>query len=71
MPLETPVLCKRIPTPPWGDPADRRLVDYDGYVACGGYSGLTKALAMEPGRWWMSLRPANCEGEGGPVSPRG
>ena len=48
MPLETPVLCKRIPTPPWGDPADRRLVDYDGYVASGGYSGLAKALAMEP-----------------------
>jgi len=25
MALEEPVLCKRIPTPPWGDQRDRKL----------------------------------------------
>lgn len=71
MPLETPVLCKRIPTPPWGDPADRRLVDYDGYVASGGYSGLTKALAMEPGEVVDVVKASELRGRGGAGFPAG
>ena len=29
MPVTEPVLTKRIPTPPWGDPSERRLVTYE------------------------------------------
>ncbi len=32
MPVTEPVLCKRIPTPPWGDPKDRHVVGYDEYA---------------------------------------
>ena len=46
MPLEEPVLCKRIPTPPWGDPAKRKRVTYAHYVKTGGYEPLRKALEM-------------------------
>ena len=50
MPLKEPVLCKRIPTPPWGDPADRKVIRYDEYVKTGGYLALDRALKMEIGR---------------------
>ena len=33
--LEAPVLCSRIPTPPWGDPATRVQVMYDRFVETG------------------------------------
>ena len=48
MRLEKPVLTKRIPTWPWGDPKDRHIVGIDEYRTTGGYDALKKALAMEP-----------------------
>ncbi|MHC4275209.1 MAG: hypothetical protein ACYSUR_16295, partial [Planctomycetota bacterium] len=55
MPVTEPVLTKRIPTPPWGDPKDRHLVGYDEYVASGGYEMLAKARG---GRRYLTL---NCD----------
>ena len=43
MTMSEPVLTKRIPTPPWGDFADRHLVTYDEYVKTGGYQALEQA----------------------------
>jgi NADH:ubiquinone oxidoreductase subunit F (NADH-binding) len=48
MPINEPVLTKRIPTAPWGDPKDRRTIDIDEYVRTGGYQSLEKALASKP-----------------------
>ena len=48
MPVTDPVLTKRIPTPPWGEPESRKLVDYEGFVATGGYAALEQSLDMEP-----------------------
>ena len=44
MPLSEPILCQRIPTHPWGDPKDRKVVTYKNFVDTGGYAGLNKAL---------------------------
>ena len=35
MPMDGPALTARIPTPPWGDFADRHLVGIDEYVRTG------------------------------------
>ena len=40
MPMTDPVLTRRIPTPPWGEASERKLVDYDAYVKSGGYTTL-------------------------------
>ena len=44
MAFTEPVLLKRIPP----DPAKRKTVWYDEYVATGGYAALRKALDMTP-----------------------
>ena len=46
MPVTEPVLCKRIPTAPWGDPKDRQIVGYDEFVKTEGYETLRAALDM-------------------------
>ena len=71
MPLAEPVLCKRIPTPPWGDPADRKLVDYDQFVATGGYVGLDKALATDPAAVIDQVKASEVRGRGGAGFPAG
>jgi len=71
MPLSEPVLCKRIPTPPWGDPADRKTIDYDGYISTGGYVGLEKALSMEPTAVIDEVKAAELRGRGGAGFPAG
>ncbi len=40
MPVTEPILTKRIPTAPWGDPKDRHIVGYDEYVKTEGYETL-------------------------------
>jgi len=65
MALQTPVLCKRTPTPPWGDPADRKFVGYDDYVATGGYEGLRKALDFEPKDLVQFVKDSQLRGRGG------
>jgi len=40
MPMNEPVLTKRIPTFPWGDPKTRKTVGVDEFMATGGYKSL-------------------------------
>ena len=71
MPLKEPVLCKRIPTPPWGDPADRKVIRYDEYVKTGGYLALDRALKMEPGEVVDLVKASELRGRGGAGFPAG
>jgi len=63
--LETPVLCKRIPTPPWGDPAGRKLVGFDQYVSTGGYQSLDKAMGLQPQQVIDIVKASELRGRGG------
>ena len=65
MALAEPVLLKRIPTPPWGNVADRKLVTYSDYVATGGYEGLKKSLEMQPGELVDLVKASELRGRGG------
>jgi NADH-quinone oxidoreductase subunit F len=56
-----PVLTKRIPL----DPAQRKTVWYDQYVATGGYASLRKALEMKPDEITRIVVDANLRGRGG------
>jgi NADH-quinone oxidoreductase subunit F len=71
MPVTEPVLTKRIPSPPWGDPADRHLVNYDEYVRTGGYQALEKALGMEPAAIVDQVKESQLRGRGGAGFPAG
>jgi NADH-quinone oxidoreductase subunit F len=65
MALENPVLLKRIPTFPWGDPKDRHIVGFDEYVKTGGYAGFEKALTMAPKAVVDEVKNAELRGRGG------
>jgi NADH-quinone oxidoreductase subunit F len=69
--MTEPVLIKRIPTPPWGDPADRRTVFYDQYVRTGGYQALEKALGMRPQEIVEEVKKSQLRGRGGAGFPCG
>jgi NADH-quinone oxidoreductase subunit F len=71
MPVTEPVLTKRIPTAPWGDPADRRLNTYDDYVKTGGYEALEQALGMEPSAIVDTVKESQLRGRGGAGFPCG
>ncbi|UCD75845.1 MAG: NADH-quinone oxidoreductase subunit NuoF [Phycisphaerales bacterium] len=71
MPITEPVLTRRIPTPPWGDPKDRHLVSYEEYVKTGGYQMLEKALDMEPARIVDTVKDSQLRGRGGAGFPCG
>ncbi|MCC7145903.1 MAG: NADH-quinone oxidoreductase subunit NuoF [Phycisphaeraceae bacterium] len=71
MALSEPVLVKRIPTPPWGDPADRKYVGYDHFTATGGYAGLKKSLGMAPKAVVDVVKDAELRGRGGAGFPAG
>ena len=71
MPVTEPVLCKRIPTPPWGDPKDRHVVGYDEYVKTGGYQAFEKALAMKPAAAVDLIKDSQLRGRGGAGFPCG
>jgi NADH-quinone oxidoreductase subunit F len=71
MPVTQPVLCKRIPTPPWGDPKNRRVVTYDDYVKTGGYKALEKALDMDPKAIVDVVKASELRGRGGAGFPCG
>lgn len=71
MPLAEPVLCKRIPTPPWGDPLDRKLVRLPHYLETGGYQALRKALEMKPEAVVNLVKSAELRGRGGAGFPAG
>ena len=65
------LLCKRIPTPPFGDWNDRHYVDYDEYVATGGYVALRKSLAQSPDQVTNEVKKAVVRGRGGAGFPAG
>jgi NADH-quinone oxidoreductase subunit F len=71
MPLQQPILTRRIPTAPFGDPRDRRLVSYEQYVQTGGYKGLENALAMQPKQVVDIVKASELRGRGGAGFPAG
>jgi NADH-quinone oxidoreductase subunit F len=71
MPMTEPVLTRRIPTPPYGDPKDRHLVSYDEYVQTGGYEALRKALETEPEQLVAEVKESELRGRGGAGFPCG
>ncbi|WP_428389529.1 NADH-quinone oxidoreductase subunit NuoF [Mucisphaera sp.] len=71
MPLAEPVLFKRVPTPPWGDPKDRAYISYERYVETGGYRGLETALSMEPKEVIELVKASELRGRGGAGFPAG
>ena len=71
MPLNEPVLLKRIPTQPWGDKRDRHVVSYEEFTRTGGYEGLAKALTMEPKAVIEEVKASELRGRGGAGFPAG
>ena len=69
--MNEPVLVKRIPTPPWGDPKDRHVVSYDEYVKTGGYRDLEKARGMKPEAVVDLIKESQLRGRGGAGFPCG
>ncbi len=71
MALKEPVLTRRIPTPPFGRFEDRKLIDYDRYVATGGYAALRQALEREPAEVLEQVKDSELRGRGGAGFPAG
>ncbi len=71
MPVTQPVLTKRIPTPPWGDPRQRHIVGYDEFVKTGGYAALKKAMSMKPEAIVDMVKESQLRGRGGAGFPCG
>ncbi|KAA0214622.1 MAG: NADH-quinone oxidoreductase subunit NuoF [Leptolyngbya sp. PLA3] len=69
--LNEHVLCRRIPTPPFGEIKDRHTVWYDEYVQTGGYAALRKALSMKPDDVTEQVKQSQLRGRGGAGFPCG
>ena len=69
--MNDPILTKRIPTAPWGDPSDRHVVHYDEFVATGGYESLRKAIEMDRGDLVSLVKDCVLRGRGGAGFPAG
>jgi len=70
--FDQPVLTKRIPTPPFGDPKNRRTIPYDEYVRTGGYVALRKAIeTMTPEEVTEEVKKSMLRGRGGAGFPTG
>ena len=69
--MNEPVLTKRIPTHPWGDPKDRHTVGLDEFVRTGGYANLEKALDRKPEEIIEEVKGAVLRGRGGAGFPAG
>jgi len=67
----SPILTKRIPCYPFGDPKDRRVIRYDDYIKTGGYDGLRKALTMAPDAVVTEVKDSVLRGRGGAGFPTG
>jgi NADH-quinone oxidoreductase subunit F len=71
MAVTDPVLFQRIPTPPWGEVSQRRVIDYENYVKTGGYQALDKALSMDPSAVIELVKQSQLRGRGGAGFPCG
>ncbi|MSQ90863.1 MAG: NADH-quinone oxidoreductase subunit NuoF [Phycisphaerales bacterium] len=71
MKLTEPILTKRIPSIPHGDPKDRHIVGYDEFVKTDGYQALSKALDMQPAQVLGTVKDAILRGRGGAGFPAG
>jgi len=71
MPTTEPVLTRRIPTAPWGNPSERRTITLDDYVRTGGYTILERAIAMKPADLVTIVKDAELRGRGGAGFPCG
>ncbi len=65
MSLDQPVLCRRIPTPPWGDVNDRKLITFEQYASTGGYSAVRKAIDTQPPELVERVKQSALRGRGG------
>ena len=66
-----PVLTKRIPSAPYGDPKDRHIVEWDEYTKTGGYEALRKAIGMDPAAVVSEVKDSQLRGRGGAGFPTG
>ena len=69
--MKAAALTKNIPTLPFGDPKDRRIVTYDAYCKTGGYDALRKALTMAPDVVTEEVKGSQLRGRGGAGFPTG
>ena len=69
--LTEPVLTKRIPTWPWGNPAERVCISGEQYIKTGGYEALRQAVSMDPSDVIQAVKEAQLRGRGGAGFPAG
>jgi len=69
--IDAPILTRRIPSLPFGDPKDRKTVWYDQYKRTGGYVGLEAALSKAPAEVVGVVKDAQLRGRGGAGFPTG
>ncbi len=69
--MTAPILTRRIPCHPFGDPKDRHVVGYEEFVGTGGYAGLRTALGMKPEAVVNEVKDSGLRGRGGAGFPTG
>ncbi len=71
MPMTEPVLTKRIPSAPFGNPSDRKTIDINEYRRTGGYEGLARAIELGPQVVIEMVKDSGLRGRGGAGFPCG